>query len=127
MTQGRKTADERERAAIAEEEVRRLTSGLSRQKEEAELQHYRALAVQQEKWEVREKRLEQQLQETMARGERLEAACRSAGVRRRRVPVLQRGITPSQPGEHRDWRLLESREVLRLSSNALRLCLEVSN
>ncbi len=58
--------------------------------------------------------------------------CRTAagpedGVRRRRVPVLQRGITPSQPGEHRDWRLLESREALRLSSNALRLCLEVSN
>ena len=54
--------------------MRRLTSALSRQNEEAELQHYRALAVKQEKWEVREKRLEQQLQETMARGERLEAA-----------------------------------------------------
>ena len=53
--------------------MRRLTSALSRQKEEAELQHYRALAVKHEKWEVREKRLEQQLQETMARGERLEA------------------------------------------------------
>ena len=65
LRQGRKTADER--AAIAEEEVRRLTSALSHQKEEAELQHYRALAVQQEKWEVREKSLEQQLQETMAR------------------------------------------------------------
>ena len=25
------------------------------------------------------------------------------------------GITPSQPGEHGDWRLPESREVLRLS------------
>ena len=34
--------------------------------------------MQQEKWEVREKRLEQQLQETMARGERFRG--RAAGV-----------------------------------------------
>ena len=69
--------------------MRRLTSALSRQKEEAELQHYRALAVKQEKWEVREKRLEQQLQEAMARGERLEAAlqeCRRQTQESARAP-----------------------------------------
>ena len=68
LWQGRKTADER--ATAAEEEIRRLASALSRQKDEAELQNYRALAAQQEKWEAREKRLEQQL---LARGECLEA------------------------------------------------------
>ena len=66
--------------------MRRLTSALSRQNEEA---HYRALAVKQEKWEIREKRLEQQLQETMARGERLEAAlqeCRRQTQESARAP-----------------------------------------
>ena len=71
LRQGRMTADKR--ATVAEEEVRRLASVLSRQEEEAELHNYRALAAQQEKWEAREKPLEQQLQEDMVRGECLEA------------------------------------------------------
>lgn len=62
-----------ERATMAEAEVQRLMSVLSRQQEEAELQRYRSLAAQEEKWEAREKRLEQQLHEQMERVRRLEA------------------------------------------------------
>jgi len=71
MRRGGEIADER--ATLAEAEVQRLISVLSRQQEEAELQRYRSLAAQEEKWEAREKRLEQQLQEQMERGKRLEA------------------------------------------------------
>ena len=55
LAEVRKTADER--AAPAEAEVQRLASALARQQEEAELQRYRSLAAQEEKWEAREKRL----------------------------------------------------------------------
>ena len=58
LRRGREAADKR--ATVAEEEAQRLANVLSRQ-QEAELQRYRILAVQEEKWEAREKRLEQQL------------------------------------------------------------------
>ena len=62
-----------DRAVAAEQEVSRLVNVLARQQDEAELERFRALALQEQKWEAREQRLEQQLRRYAAREERLEA------------------------------------------------------
>ena len=60
LQRGLHTANER--AAFAEQQAERFAGELRLSQEEAELQQFRALALQEEKWERREKRLEEQLQ-----------------------------------------------------------------
>ena len=62
-----------DRAVAAEQEVSRLANVLACLQDEAELERFRALALQEQKWEAREQRLEQQLRRYVAQEERLEA------------------------------------------------------
>ena len=120
LRQGRKTAVER--ATVAKEEVRRQASVLSHQKE-AELHNYRALIAQQENGRLKRSASNNNCRNTWQEESASKRSCRNAS-RDRKVPVLLRGIPPNKPGEHIDWRLLESRDALCPSSDALRLCLQ---
>ena len=99
LRQGLQTANDR--AVLAEQEAERLATQMSRQQEDAELQRYRALTVQQEKWDARVERLERQLQKYMEREEQFEAQLLEGRRGLQAVPIPEECVSESLEVEAR--------------------------